>query len=514
MLSRRSFVTQLPVGLAGLASVTALSSRMASAQSADAITIAYPSDVANWDPISSGQGVVVPLHKSVFDMPLSFNPDLTVGPSIVTGYRWLDDKGMVLELTLREGVTFHNGDPLTSDDIKFSLQERPAADKSLMISGLWGDTKVKAVETPSPTKAVFHFTSPYVSAPSLLGSIPAYILPRKYFEQVGRQKFLESPIGSGPYRLVDYLRDSRAVFEAYDKYWGGPARIKRVTFQIMKDVSSRIAAIQSGQVDFASGLPVREVERLSKQPNLATAVHPINSAIMIHMVNKGVFQDQNVRLAMHHAIDKEALSKAFYGGHAKPISMWNSEGPANDPTFRMDFNRDKAKAYLAKSGYGPEKPVKLPFATINALFPNNFDVARTLVQMWKAVGIEADLQVLEQAKYFELAHADKLEMPVLYAWTNSSGDPELFSGLFMDPKKRNSVWKSNDIPARLEPLLVEPDFGKRMAGYRDFDRWTVEQGYAFPLLLAPATAVYSRRIGYVPYRTGWALPYAWTLSQS
>jgi peptide/nickel transport system substrate-binding protein len=134
------------------------------------------------------------------------------------------------------------------------------------------------------------------------------------------------------------------------------------------------------------------------------------------------------------------------------------------------------------------------------------------VQMWKQVGIETDFKVLESAVYFDLAHSDKLEMPVLYAWTNSSGDPELFSGLFMDPKKRNSVWKSDDIPPRLDPLLVELDYNKRMAGYRAFDRWTVEQGYAFPLLLSPATVVHTKRIGYVPYRTGWTLPYAWTLS--
>lgn len=512
MLNRRSFVRSIPAAVAGLAAPQILGFRPARAQASDSITMAYPTDVTSWDPIATGQNISASLHKSVFDMPVSFLPNLTPGPSLVQNLRWLDDKGMVLELTIRDGATFHNGDPLTSDDFKFSMQERPAAEKTLMISSLWGDERVKGAETPAANKIVFHFTSPFVSAPAQLGSIPTYILPRKYYEKVGHDKFLDNPIGSGPYRLVDYQRNSRIVFEVYDRYWGGVAQIRRVTVQIMPDVSSRIAGIQAGQVEFVNTLPVREVQRLGALPGLAASIHPINSAIMIHMVNKGVFKDQNIRLAMHHAIDKEAISKAFYGGFAKPISMWNSEGPAYDPTFTMAYSPEQAEALLAKSGYGPDKPVKLPFGTIKSLFPNDFDVARTIVQMWRQVGIDADLKVLEQAEYFDLAHADKLEMPVLYAWTNSSGDPELFSGLIMDPKKRNSVWKSDDIPPRLDPLLVELDFNKRMAGYRAFDRWTVEQGYAFPLLLSPATVVHAKRIGYVPYRTGWALPYAWTLS--
>src|SRR6202012_4376819 len=106
----------------------------ARAEAASAIVMAYPTDVTNWDAIATGQGISASLHKSLFDMPVSFLPNLTPGPSLVENYRWLDDKGMMLELTLREGATFHNGDPVTSDDFKFSMQERPAAEKTLMIS--------------------------------------------------------------------------------------------------------------------------------------------------------------------------------------------------------------------------------------------------------------------------------------------------------------------------------------------------------------------------------------------
>jgi len=510
MLSRRCLIAGSPFAVAGLAKLLRTASSSYAAEG-DAITLAYPADVPNWDPVSSGSPVSTSVHRCVFDMPLNVAPDLSVGPSIVTRLRWLDDTGTALELTLRDGVTFHNGDPLTSADLRFTFFERPKADASLMISGVWG-SKVADVETPSPTTAVFRFNAPYVAAPALLASLPAYVMPRDYFQKIGREAFLDKPIGSGPYRLVDYQRDSRIVFEAYDKYWGGVAPIKRVTFQIIKDTSARLAAVQSGQVDFAHNLPIREVMRLGNMPGLTGLIHNINTVILIHMVNKGIYQDRNLRLAMHHAIDTQALSRAFFAGQARPLSMWASEGPTDDPNFKFEYSPAKAKALLANSGYSLEKPAKIAFTTFNGQFPADFDLGRAIVGMWKEVGIDADLNVLEIAQYFQMTRSGKIENPVLYSWANASSDPELFSGLILDPKRPYSVWKSDDISEKLDPLLVEVDNEKRLAGYRAFDAWAVEQGYACPLLQSVATVVHSKRVHYVPFANGWILPYYWTLA--
>ena len=509
MLSRRSVMTGVPFVFASLpALLRGASSARAAAN--DSITLAYPADVPNWDPLSSGSPVSVSIHRCVFDMVFNVAPDLSVGPSIVKASRWLDDKGQALELTLRDGITFHNGDPLTSADIRFSFLERPKSDSTLMISGVFG-SKVADVETPSPTTAIFRFSSPYVAAPALLTSLPSYVMPRNYFHNVGRDTFLAQPIGSGPYRLVDYQRDSRIVLEAYDKYWGGPAPIKRVTLQIIKDTSARIAAVQSGQVDFAHNLPIRDVERLNDVSGLSGTIDPINTVILIHMVNKGIYQDRNLRLAMHHAIDTKALSRAFFAGKARPLSLWASDGPTSDPNYKFEYSPAEAKALLANSGYSVEKPAKIAFSTFKGQFPADYDLGRAIVAMWKEVGIDADLQVLEIAQYFQMTRSGKIENPVLYSWSNASADPELFSGLILDPKRPYSVWKSDDISAKLDPLLVEVDTEKRLAGYRAFDAWAVEQGYACPLLQSAATVVHSKRLHYVPFANGWMLPYRWTL---
>lgn len=506
MLKRRDLLTSA-IGLAAVP----LAAPAVFAQ-ARQLTLGYPTDVPSWDPIANGSTVIQPIHKCLFDQPLNLAPDLSFGPSVVSNFRWLDKEGTSLELTLRDDVTFHNGDKLTSEDVKFSFMDRLKSDDKLMLSGVWNQW-IKDIETPAPNKAILRLTGPFVTAPQQLSSTASFIVPKKHFQQVGQQAFIEKPIGSGPYRLVDYQRDSRIVFEAYDKYWGGKPKIERVVFQIIKDANARAAAIQSGQVDFVPSLPVREVVRLGALPGLVGVSHPINNVVLIQMVNKGIYKDPNLRLAMHHAIDKAALSKAFFNGGAAPLSMWAGEGaPANDPSFKFPFDPAKAKALLAASGYDLQKPAKIQMATFNGVFPSDFDLARAIVQMWKQVGIDADLQVMDILNYAELSRNDKLELPVLYSWSNPTGDPNVFGGTIMDPKKRFSVWKSDDISPRLDPLLVEVDYDKRMAGYRAFDRWTVEQGYAFPLLQSTNTVVHTNKVQYVPYKNGWTLPYAWTMT--
>src|SRR5262245_2781749 len=321
---------------------------------------------------------------------------------------------------------------------------------------------------------------------------------------------MQKPIGSGPYRMVDWQRDSRIVLEAYDKHWAGAPPIKRITIQIIKDPSARAAAIQSRQVDFVHNMPVREVLRLGAMPHLVGKVHSINNIVMIQMANKGIYQDANLRLAMHHAIDKQALSKAFFNGQAETLSMWSGPGQAAyDPNFKFPYSPEKAKEYLAKGGYGPNKPARITFNTFSGIFPSDLDMGRAIVEMWKKVGMAAELVVMEYAKWGELFNTQKLEDPTLFSWSNPTGDPNIYSGTLMDPRKRFAVFKSDDILPRIDPLLRQTDYQKRIDGYKELDRWVVEKGYAIPILQGAATVVHSKRLNYVPFLNGWTLPAYW-----
>lgn len=502
-MQRRAFNFGLPFALAGLAA--------GDAQAADirSVTVAFPIDVPDWDPTILGTPTTLSIVKCVFDQPMEMGPDLTLQPAVVTAYKWLDKTGQVLQVDLRDDVTFHNGDKLTSADFRFTYYEHMKANPLALLTGTWNS--VTEIETPTPTRAIIHLSKPKVIAPSELADLPAFILPKAYFEKVGQAGFRKSPIGSGPYRLVDYQRNSRIVLEAYDGYWRGPARIKRLIFQIVADPSARAAAIQSGQADITLNLPVREVERLGALPGLEPKLNSTSGITLLQMVNKGVLKDRNVRLAAHHALDKVAISKALTGG--KMIPIWVPAGPGMPgyvPDFRIAYDPNKAKTLLGQSGYSAGKPVKFNFYATNGVFPSDFDIARAIVQMWKRVGIEADLKILPSAQLYEYQSHNKFDGPVLKPWNPTTGNPAVYSGYMLDPERYYSVWRSDDVPGRLYPLLHEVDDAKRLAGFKAFDQWQVSQGYSIPLFQGLATVVANKRLGYTAYRSGFLVPRTWS----
>src|ERR1700677_437613 len=174
------------------------------------------------------------------------------------------------------------------------------------------------------------------------------------------------------------------------------------------------------------------------------------------------FAQKNVRLAAHHAIDKAALSKAFYDGAAVPLSVEATPGTvAYLDDFKFDFTPALAKQLLAKSGFSLANPAPIRFASTNGQFTSDYDMARAITQMWKKVGIQAELETIEYSKYFELNRGDKLPEATLYSWDNATGDPELFAGYQLNPKMPFSPWKDQDIGNRVLALFNVADYDKR-----------------------------------------------------
>jgi len=502
-MDRRRFLS----GAAATAPLLHLGAQDAAAQGR-AVTIAFPIDIPDWDPMVNTTPTTASIVKCVFDCPMELAPDLRLIPNVVTGYKWLDQAGKVLQLNLRGDVTFHNGDKLTSADLKFTLFDRMKADPTILSGAPWRG--VTAIETPSATQAILHFDKPMATAPIELAEFGGCVLPRNYYCKVGQDGFRKKPVGSGPYRLVDYQRNARIVLEAYEKYWGGPARIKRLTFQIVADPVARAAAVQSGQADLTLNLPVREVERLGALPGLEPQITSTTSITFIQMVNKGILQDRNLRLAMHHALNKPAISKALSGGHMTPV--WLPAGPGMPgyvPGFQIPYDPAKAQALLAASGYGPGKPARINFYATNGVFPSDFDIARAVVQMWKRVGIEANLKIFPAAEIYAYQRSNRFDGPVLKPWNPAAGEPASYSGFMLDPTRVYSVWRSQDIPPRLYPLLDEIDRDKRVAGFKAFDQWQVSQGYSIPLFQGLATVVARKNLRYKANRSGFLRPYSW-----
>jgi len=359
----------------------------AHAAEADGATIGWPSDVTSWDPNQRFVPDAQSIFKMVFDQPLDQNPALKLIPHLVTKWQMASD-ARSLSLEFRDDVKFHNGDPMTSADFAWTFLGRTKAGQKLDVAQSM--RKLTDIETPTPTTAIMRFDSAAPTVPVWLAFLGSFVVPKAYLEKVGPEAFATKPVGTGPYKLVEHEMNARIVLERNDAYWGPKPKLRRITIEIIKDPSARVAAIQSGQVDLTISVPVREIARLKALPNLAAELDPVTKVILLQIRNDEGFADQNVRLACHHAIDKRALSNAFYAGAAVPLSVLGVPGsPGYLEDFTFAYDPELAKSLLAKSGFSPDKPVKIRMATTNGQFPSDYDIARAIVQMWKKVGIEA-----------------------------------------------------------------------------------------------------------------------------
>jgi peptide/nickel transport system substrate-binding protein len=506
--SRRSVLQ----GVTSIATVGALT-RPGLAADKQALTIAYPVDVPTWDPNARLLIPAQPIYKCVFDSPLTQDTDLTYIPNFATRWAWQDPT--TLELELRTDSVFHDGVPVTAEDFRYTFYDRvktpPApGQRSLDFTFIW--RRIKDIEIASPARVVIRFEQIMPTAVKWLGFQGSYIMPKHYVEKVGLDGFLAKPIGSGPYRVVEYIQNSRITLEAFGQFRGGAPKIKRVTFLILRDPAVRVAALESGEADMAVDVPVREAERLANSPKLTARIDPFTDIMMLQLTGSGGFQAEEARLAAHHAINKEALSKAFFAGKAVPIPVLAPPNtPGNPKDFVFPFSEGTAIDLLKKIGHGPENPLSIKFFATNGAYPSDFDVARAITAMWKKVGIAAELETIEPAKYQELSRAGKLPEATLFQWGNSSGDPEMYSGYILDPKSIFSVFKSPDLGEMLAPLLVETDEAKRFAGYRALNAYATRKGYTIPLLQTVKTASFARDLNFKTYDNGWILPqtYSW-----
>jgi peptide/nickel transport system substrate-binding protein len=469
----------------------------------ESATIGWPSDVPTWDPNQRFSPDAQSIFKMVYDQPLMQDPRLKLVPSLFKSWDLAAD-ARSLTAELRDDVTFHNGDHMTAADVRYTFFERPKSGLKLDTANSW--KKVSDIETPSPTKIVMRFDSPAPTAPNWLSFLGSYVVPKKYMESVGVDGFVAKPIGSGPYKLVEYEMNARIVLERNDAYWGGKPKLRRITVEIIKDPSARVAAIQSGQVDLTVSVPVREMNRLKTISGLAAELDPITRVILLQCRNDLGFTDTNIRLAAHHAIDKKALSQAFYGGAAIPLSVPATPGsPGYIADFTFPYDPELAKQLLAKSGFSPDKPAKINMASFNGQFPSDYDIARAIVQMWRKVGIEADLGVVEYGKYFELNRAAKLPEASLYSWDNATGDPEIYAGYLLNPKLPFSAWKDMAVGQKVLDLFNVADYRTRIDGYRALEREAVESGATIPLLQSVQTIVRKKDLSFTTYGNGWVL---------
>lgn len=492
----------LAMGAGGFVAALLAGSSFAGAAGKDTLTIAYNVNLPSFDP-TVGPSAVNPtiqaIYRSVFDQYVGQKPDLAFEPGLLTAWGWNDDKTQVW-MDVREGVTWHDGSPFTPEDVVWSLVRAADEKTGNPIQFVWSTIGNFKIDGNKITADVLRFE------PTIfmwMAFLTGYVLPKAYYEKVGAEGFEKKPIGTGPYMVDAYEGNAFLRLKANPNYWGGKPAFETVVFKFVPDATSRVAEIESGSSDVTLEIPYEEYDRLRAKDGLAGVAIPVSDIGMIFLNDIDVMLDKNVRLAANHAVDKKAIIDRLLRGYGVPLSTLETpEYAAYDPSIVIDYDPEKAKQYLAASGYSVDKPVKFTIQTTRGLKPKDYEMVQAIVGMWRKVGIEAEIEVYEIAKHYELRAADQLAPAAFYNWGNAIGDPTTSTGFAMFGPSPHSVWDSPDLVEMIGPLWGEKDEAKRIAGWKAVSKYIAEQGYVLPLLQYAQPIVYKSDLALIPNATG------------
>jgi len=393
-VTRRGFLARAAGLLGSLAAAEGLLARVAGAQTTwkTDLIFAQSGDVAKLDPQLS----TVPFDHAVtfnlFDNLTSRRPDSRLYPGLATEWKLLNST--TWRFTLRPGVKFHNGEPLTSADVKFTIDRTydPSVKVSLVRTVF---TTVGRIETPDALTVLFHSKQPDPLLPARLGFFGGQIMPKKYFEAVGAETFNVKPIGSGPVKLAEWTKDERIVLDANRDYWQGKIDADRVIFRPIPEQGTRIAALLKGEVDIINKVPPDHVDRIAKHPTtkVERALYAGLYALPVNS-KRPPLDNPKVKQALSLAIDREAILKEMWHGQGivpnGPIAQGDNHYDETLPPLTSDPNR--ARQLLKEAGYkGEEIVIESTVGQVS----NDKAMAEAIVAMWRDAGVNARVEVIE-----------------------------------------------------------------------------------------------------------------------
>jgi peptide/nickel transport system substrate-binding protein len=356
------------------------------------------------DPGEAQPGFVTPFWVLValHDALVKPMPGQRMAPSLAESWSESEDK-LEYEFNLRKGLKFHNGDPFTAEDVKFSFERAKGAQLK---------EKVKEVVIVDPYKVRFVLHQPWPDFMTIYGTYASgagWIVPKNYVEKVGPDGFKKHPIGLGPYKFVSQKPGLELVMEANEDYWRKVPSVKRIVFQSVPEATTRIASLKRGEVDVAYLLEGQLGESIRDDKNLRLV---FSGGIATNFLDffdmwdpKSPWHDQRVRKAASLAIDRKALSDADTLGASKP----NGNVVLNSMEYALPIEADpydpaQAKKLLAEAGY-PKGFDGGDFYPI----PPYFNTGEALVNYLGAIGIRTRLRTMERAAFYSALGAKKLK---------------------------------------------------------------------------------------------------------
>jgi peptide/nickel transport system substrate-binding protein len=385
--------------------------------------------------------------------------------------------GLVYTFKLRQGLTFHNGDPFSAEDVRFSFERyKGAASKELQ-------GKVKEIKITGPHAIEFHLKEPwpdFLTFYATPASGAAWIVPKKYVQTVGDEGFKQHPVGLGPYKFVSHTPGVELVLEAFEGYWRKVPHVQRLIYKSVPEETTRLSMLKNGEADVAYLLQGPLAEEAKADPRLTLApVYPPN-ATWINFVEqwdaKSPWHDVRVRQAANHAIDHQALNEAETLGLSKltgsviPRAM-EFALPIDPPRY----DPERAKKLLAEAGH----PRGFDAGDLTPL-PPYLSLAEGVANYLGAVGIRVRVRTMERAAFLGDWRAKKLRGLVL-ALSGAYGNAATRIEAFVAGGGAFAYGSYQDIDELFRQQAVELDPQKRQALLHQIQRLIHDKAMFAPI---------------------------------
>jgi peptide/nickel transport system substrate-binding protein len=357
--------------------------------------------------------VLYALHDGlVKPMPKNINT-----PSLAESWTASKD-GLSYEFVIRKNAKFHNGEPVTAEDVKFTFERYKGASAKLL------KERVKEIQLVAPNRVRFVLKEPWPDFMAFYGTSATgagWIVPKKYVEQVGDDGFKQKPIGAGPFKFVSFKPGQELVLEAFPEYWRKPPGVKQLVMRSIPEETTRAVAVKKGEVDLAYLFTGPTAEELKRSPGVRIVAPLLYGMYWLDFADqwdpKSPWHDKRVRMAANLAIDRKAINQSEMLGLGKPAG--SNVPPEFDFALKLEppaFDVKRAKQLMAEAGH----PNGFDAGDLTPLPPYT-TLGETVGQMLQAIGIRTQVRTMERAAFLTAWREKKLKGLILPA-TGAAGN--------------------------------------------------------------------------------------------
>jgi peptide/nickel transport system substrate-binding protein len=472
-LTRRGLLALSVLGIAAAEQGTAL----AGGPEGQLTWAVHISLAPTWFDPAETPGMITPfmLLYALHDAMVKPMPGQTAEKCLAEAWSMASD-GLSYSFTVRAGAKFHNGEPVTAEDVKFSFERYRGTSASLM------KERVAAVEVPDARTVRFVLKQPWPDFLTFYASATGagWIVPKKYVQQVGEDGFKKAPIGAGPYKFVSFTPGVELIFEAFEGYWRKKPSVKRLVLKVIPEEATRLAALKRGEVDIAYSIRGELAEELQRTPGFTVKPVVIQGTFWLYFPEqwdaKSPWHDQRVRDAARLAIDYKSITEALTLGYSK---ITNSIIPYNFDFFWQpppaEYNLAKAKKLLAE-----------------AEFRNGFDagdyycdasyanLAEAVMNNLQELGIRVKLRPLERAAFFS-AYSEKKLKNIIQGASGAFGNTATRLDAFVVKGGAYAYGNYPEIDALFAEQAVEIDKVRRTAMLHRLQQMVHERSIYAPI---------------------------------